>query len=177
MRPEIGAETGLPSDGNIGLCRARMSFAFSTRRRFLQSSLAATAALSLPARLRAATEGANGDIRVAIVGFNGRGGDHIKNFTGIKGVRLVALCDVDAKVLERGAAQLKNKNLDVQTFQDYRKLLESKEVDVISIATPNHWHALGAIWAIQAGNWSKLAPTSPLKTSVLTITASAGAVR
>jgi predicted dehydrogenase len=122
-----------------------------TRRRFLQSTIAASAALSLPARLRAAAEGANGDIRVAVVGFNGRGQDHIKNYLGLKGVRITALCDVDSKVLEKGAAQLKNKNLEVETYQDIRKLLESKEVDVVSIATPNHWHSLGAIWAIQAG--------------------------
>ena len=122
-----------------------------TRRRFLQSTIAATAALSLPARLRAAAEGANGDVRVAIVGFKGRGQDHIKNYLGLKGVRITALCDVDSGVLEKGAAQLKNKNVEVQTFADIRKLLESKEVDAVSIATPNHWHSLGAIWAVQAG--------------------------
>jgi predicted dehydrogenase len=122
-----------------------------TRRTFLKSTLAASAALSLPARLHAQAAGANGDIRVAVVGFKGRGGDHIKNYLGLKGVRITALCDVDSKVLESGAAQLKNKSVDVETYVDIRKLLESKEVDVVSIATPNHWHALGAIWAIQAG--------------------------
>jgi predicted dehydrogenase len=122
-----------------------------SRRTFLKSTIAATAALSLPARLRAAAEGANGDIRIAVVGFNGRGGDHIKNYLGLKGVRITALCDVDSKVLEKGAAQLKNKELEVETYQDIRKLLESKEVDAVSIATPNHWHSLAAIWAIQAG--------------------------
>ncbi len=122
-----------------------------SRRRFLQSTIAATAALSLPARLRAAVDGANGDIRIAVVGFNGRGQDHIKNYLGQKGTRITALCDVDSKVLEKGAAQLKNKNVEVETYQDIRKLLESKEVDAVSIATPNHWHSLGAIWAIQAG--------------------------
>ena len=121
------------------------------RRTFLKSSLAASAALSLPARVRAQSPGANDDIRVAVIGFNGRGGDHIGNYLKLKGVRLVALCDVDTTVLEKGKAQLAGKGAEVATYQDIRKLLESKEVDAISIATPNHWHSLAAIWAIQAG--------------------------
>ena len=121
------------------------------RRSFLKSSLAASAALSLPARLCAAAEGANDDIRIGIVGFNGRGQDHIGNFLGCKGARIVALCDVDSAVLEKGVAQLAAKGHTVTPYRDMRKMIESKEVDVVSIATPNHWHALGAIWAIQAG--------------------------
>jgi len=122
-----------------------------TRRSFLKSSIAASAALSLPAHLYSAAAGANGDIRVAVVGCKGRGGDHIKNYLGLKGVRIVALCDVDKGVLEKGVAQLKGKGAEVEGFTDIRKMLESKEIDAVSIATPNHWHALGAIWACQAG--------------------------
>ena len=121
------------------------------RRSFLKSTIAASAALSLPARIHAQSPGANDDIRVAVIGFNGRGGDHIGNYLKAKGVRIVALCDVDAKVLEKGKAQLAAKGADVATHQDIRKLLESKEVDAISIATPNHWHSLAAIWGCQAG--------------------------
>ncbi len=121
------------------------------RRRFLQGSLLSAASLALPARLRAASEGANSDIRIAVVGFNGRGQDHIGNYLKLPGVRIVALCDVDQKVLDKGVAQLKEKGHEVTPFRDIRKLLESKEVDAISIATPNHWHSLGAIWGCQAG--------------------------
>ncbi len=121
------------------------------RRSFLKSSLAATAALSLPARLRAAADGANGDIRMAVIGFNARGRDHISNYLAIKGVRIVALCDVDSAVLAGAAEQLKKKGQEVETFTDIRKLLESKNIDAVSIATPNHWHSLAAIWACQAG--------------------------
>jgi predicted dehydrogenase len=121
------------------------------RRTFLKGSLAAAATVSLPARVRAQAPGANSDIRVAIVGFNGRGQAHIKGYLEQKGVRIVALCDVDKQVLEKGVAQMAAKNITVETFQDIRKLLESKEVDAISIATPNHWHSLGAIWGCQAG--------------------------
>ena len=121
------------------------------RRTFLKGSIAAAAALSLPARTYAQAEGANGDIRIAVIGFNGRGADHISNYLKLKGARIVALCDVDSAVLEKGAAQMKKNGLEVETYQDIRKLLENKNIDVVSIATPNHWHSLAAIWAIQAG--------------------------
>ncbi len=122
-----------------------------TRRSFLKSSIAAGAALSLPARLYSAAAGANEDIRIGVIGFNGRGQDHIKGYLGLKGARIVAMCDVDTAVLDKGVAQLKAKGQEVTPYQDIRKMLESKEVDVVSIATPNHWHSLAAIWAIQAG--------------------------
>src|SRR3954454_792766 len=122
-----------------------------TRRSFLQKSALTAAAVSLSAKTRTNAAGANGDIRVAVIGFNGRGGSHIAGYNGLKGVRLTALCDVDSKVLEKGKAQMAGKGHDVETYQDLRKLLENKDIDAISIATPNHWHALAAIWGIQAG--------------------------
>jgi len=121
------------------------------RRNFLKNTALAGAALSLPARVRAAAEGSNSDIRIAVVGFHGRGEAHIKAYLGIKGVRIVALCDVDSDVLDKGVKQLQSKNVEVKPFKDIRKLLDSGEVDAISIATPNHWHSLAAIWGIQAG--------------------------
>ncbi len=121
------------------------------RRSFLKTSLAASAALSLPARIYAQAAGSNDDIRVGVVGFNSRGMDHISNYLKVKGARIVALCDVDSAVLEKGVAELKAKGHEVTGYQDFRKMLESKEVDVVSLATPNHWHALGSIWAVQAG--------------------------
>ncbi len=114
------------------------------RRTFLKSSIAAAAAISLPARTYAQSPGANSDIRVAVIGFNGRGNDHIKGYLGQNGVRLVALCDVDTDVLARGKDQLQKKGAEVETYQDIRKLLENKDIDAISIATPNHWHSLAA---------------------------------
>jgi predicted dehydrogenase len=121
------------------------------RRNFIRSAGFAAAALSLPARVWAQSAGANDDIRVAVVGFKGRGGDHIKGFEGIKGVRLTALCDCDSKILAAGAKRFQDKGREIETYTDVRKLLESKNVDAISIATPNHWHSLCSIWAIQAG--------------------------
>jgi predicted dehydrogenase len=123
----------------------------TNRRTFLKQSALAGAALSLPAYVRAAAEGANSDIRIAVVGFHGRGQSHISAYSGMKGVRIVALCDVDSAVLEKGVKQLQAKNVETKPFKDIRKLLDSGEVDAISIATPNHWHSLAAIWGIQAG--------------------------
>ena len=121
-----------------------------TRRSFLTRTALAGAALSLPARIYSQAPGANSDIRIGVVGFNGRGQSHISAYLGMKGVRIVALCDVDSVVLDKGIKQLQAKNLEVKGFKDMRQMLDSGEVDAVSIATPNHWHALGAIWALQA---------------------------
>jgi len=120
-----------------------------TRRSFLQRTALATGALTFSVNKRIL--GANSDIRVAVVGFHGRGADHIAGLRNVAGVRLVALCDVDKHVLGNGVEAAKNRGEIVEGYTDIRKLLENKNVDVISIATPNHWHALAAIWAMQAG--------------------------
>ena len=122
-----------------------------TRRSFLQSSLVTAASLSLPARSWAQVAGANNDIRVAVVGFGGRGKSHIGEFGGMKGVRLVALCDADKRILEGEVNRLKNKGTPIEGYTDVRKLLENKDIDVVSTATPNHWHALISVWSCQAG--------------------------
>jgi predicted dehydrogenase len=121
------------------------------RRTFIKNSVYAAGAVSFSARSWAQVAGANGDIRHAVIGFNGRGKDHISELGKVPGVRLVALCDVDSNVLDRETQRLAKSNHSVRTYVDIRKLLEDKEVDTVSIATPNHWHSLAAIWAIQAG--------------------------
>ncbi|MEQ1860478.1 MAG: Gfo/Idh/MocA family oxidoreductase [Chthoniobacteraceae bacterium] len=122
-----------------------------TRRSFLQRSLAAGAALSLPAKIYAQAPGSNSAIRIAVIGFNGRGNSHIAGFSGIEGVRIVGLCDADYGVLEKGKASLAKKDINVEGYTDVRKLLENKDIDAISTATPNHWHSLISIWGVQAG--------------------------
>ena len=133
------------------------------RRSFLKSTLLTTASLSFwPAtggRAAAARQpsvqtrpqGANQDLRFAVVGFKGRGADHISGLRQVKGTRLVALCDVDRDVLAREIKKCQDRGEQVQGYTDIRKLLERPDLDFISIATPNHWHALASIWAIQAG--------------------------
>jgi predicted dehydrogenase len=118
-----------------------------TRRNFLKSSAAASVTASSWSRIL----GANDAVRVAVVGFNGRGKSHIAAFSNMEGVRLVALCDADRAVLDAQASKLQTAGKPVQSFQDVRKVIESKDIDAISTATPNHWHALLSIWAVQAG--------------------------
>jgi predicted dehydrogenase len=118
------------------------------RRSFIVGSLGAAAGALLPA---SRCLGANDAIRVAVVGFNGRGAGHISELTKIPGVRLVALCDVDPAVLGRHVSALDKQGIKVEGFSDVRKLLEMKDLDAITTATPNHWHSLIGIWACQAG--------------------------
>ena len=96
--------------------------------------------------------GANEQINIAVIGINGRGNNLIDGFGKIKGVRIAALCDVDEKVLNRRAAEVEKKfGYKPKTEWDLRKIYEMKDIDAVAIATPNHWHALGTIWACQAG--------------------------
>jgi predicted dehydrogenase len=127
-----------------------------SRRHFIRNSLLTAAALkSWPLIAQTNTNsrvlGANGDIRYAVVGFNGRGGEHINGLAKVPGTRLVALCDVDSAVLEKELSKVTANGEQVQGYTDIRKLLENKNIDAVTFATPNHWHALGSIWAIQAG--------------------------
>jgi predicted dehydrogenase len=122
-----------------------------TRRQFVKGSLAAGLGLTL-AGPTARVRGANDEIRAAVIGINGRGGSHISAFEEMDGVRVAALCDVDRNVLDRKAAAFEKKyGRKVDTYVDLRKMLENKDIDVVSIATPNHWHSLATIWACQAG--------------------------
>src|SRR5881394_2375008 len=123
-----------------------------TRRSFLKSSaLATTATVAWSARSWSQVPSANDDIRIAVVGFGGRGQSHLEGFGKMKGCRITGLCDVDDAILGKEKQKQSDKGVSVEAFSDIRKLLESKNVDAISIATPNHWHSLAGIWAIQAG--------------------------
>jgi predicted dehydrogenase len=120
-----------------------------SRRSFVKTSALVSAGAILPVRSWGQVLGANSDIRVAVIGLNGRGKNHLSSLAKIPGVRVVALCDVDSALLEKTKASLTG--TECKTYVDVRDLLASKEVDAVTIATPNHWHSLGAIWALQAG--------------------------
>jgi len=96
--------------------------------------------------------GANDRVNVAVVGVRSRGREHISIFGALPGARVAAVCDIDQAQTDR-AVQLAEKvqGSKPKTYQDFRKLLEDKDIDAVSIATCNHWHALGTIWACQAG--------------------------
>ena len=96
--------------------------------------------------------GPNDTLRVACVGIRGRGGSHIRGFSKLPNVEVAALCDIDESVLAKRAGELEaaGKKKPV-TYTDFRKLLEDKSIDAVSIATTNQWHTLQTIWACQAG--------------------------
>ena len=132
------------------------------RREFLQQSAAISAAMAAlgSSNLLHAEEpkpverrtGANDTLRVAIVGVNGRGMSHVGGFNNHNGCEIVTICDPDEAVIGRAMKAVEGKRKQAPTYEkDIRKVLEDKSIDIISIATPNHWHALAAIWAMQAG--------------------------
>lgn len=127
-----------------------MNSTMPSRRHFLAGTIAGAAGLAtLPAWAKPI--GANDDVRVAVIGFNGRGNGHIGSLLGIKGVRLVALCDVDDNVMARKVADLEKKGIKVKQYKDYRECCADPEIDAITIATPNHSHTLIALTAMANG--------------------------
>ena len=99
---------------------------------------------------------ANGDIRVGIVGFNAQGWGHLQNYlpgskSKLDGAVLAAICDVDDKVLAKGRDAANKAGLKVAEYKDYRKMFESKEIDAVVLAPPNHQHSIMTIVALQAG--------------------------
>jgi predicted dehydrogenase len=125
-----------------------------TRRAFLRNT-AVVSATALTARSWGQVAGANGELRVAVIGVNGRGKNHLESLSKIAGVRIVAICDPDTAVLERTKKHSTKSGATpaahAKTYVDVRELLAAKDIDAVTIATPNHWHSLGAIWACQAG--------------------------
>ncbi len=123
-----------------------------SRREFIKTGAAATAALAAPLILPRSVFGANERIRVAVLGVNGRGKDHIKGMMNQPDVQVVTLCDPDSNISAQRAKEFeKTYDKTVKTEQDLRRVFDDKEIDAVTIATPNHWHALAAIWACQAG--------------------------
>ena len=111
----------------------------------MQGSMAAGAAMLLPT---ARVLGANSDIRVAVIGTGWMGGLHCKQLKHISGVRTVALSDADLQRMDEDAQVF---DQEPHKHQDFRRVLDDKNIDAVIIATPNHWHCSMAIMACQAG--------------------------
>ena len=95
--------------------------------------------------------GPNEVVRMAVIGVRGRGLEHVAGLSYQPDVRITTLCDIDRRVAGP-AAMVVDAKYGKHTFvQDLRRVFDDKNIDAVSIATPNHWHALAAIWAIQAG--------------------------
>ncbi len=124
-----------------------------SRRSFLKKTVAASsAAIVAPTIVSAKVFGANDRINAAVLGVHGRGKSHIKAFMAQDNVQITTLCDPDMVVLKERQKEFKETyDKDVALEQDLRRVMDNKDIDVVSIATPNHWHSLAAIWACQAG--------------------------
>src|SRR5437867_933661 len=140
-------------DHFIGFNGGCMSSPKASRRDFLTLTSAgvASTALGVTASSYAKIMGANDRVRVAVCGVRGRGKDHIYGFSRVPLTEIAALCDVDESVLNQRLGDVEKLGVPKpKSYVDVRKLLEDKDIDAISIATPNHWHSLMAIWACQA---------------------------
>jgi len=128
-----------------------------SRRDFLKAGVSGTAGLAAISSMVLLSRpegvlGANDRVRVAICGLHGRGMDHVRNYSQLHNVQIAALCDIDENVIRERLGEMEKGGIaKPATFVDVRKLLDDKSIDAISIATPNHWHSLMAIWACQAG--------------------------
>lgn len=115
-----------------------------SRRTFFQG-----AALALSATR---VHGANDRINVGLVGIGGRGTAHLNSYTKIQDAQITGLCDVNQAARERAQTRLTNAGATkAKEYANMRELFADKNVDAVSIATPNHWHALASIWACEAG--------------------------
>ena len=135
-----------------------MSMSHLSRRQFMNRSLAAAgvgAAFAISGtKSSGRIIGANDTVRVAIAGLNGRGGEHVGQFVKMPGVAITYLVDPDTRTYQKRLDQIAkagNEGHAPATVQDIRRALDDKTVDAVSVATPNHWHALITIWACQAG--------------------------
>ena len=116
------------------------------RRFFFGTTLAATAASQIK------TTAASDQINIAIIGVGGRGRNMISDFRPIAGARISHLCDVDQASIEKAMAIIEKYNMPrPQIVGDFRRVLDDKSVNAVSIATPDHWHAPAAILACDAG--------------------------
>lgn len=129
-----------------------------TRRRFVNKSAQAIAGAgllsSLPWEVAASIKkrvSQNDKINIATIGVNGMGWSDTTSLLKIPEVNLMAICDVDENVINKRVAELEKIKIKVDTYTDYRKLLENKDIDVVVIGTPDHWHCLQMVEACASG--------------------------
>jgi predicted dehydrogenase len=129
------------------------------RREFLHDTTALAAALAgaglIAGRSPAAAKkkgDANDQLHVAVIGVNGRGMSHVHDFANKHGCVITTICDCDSAVIAPAMKHVEKQQGKPPRFeQDLRRVMDDKSIDIITIATPNHWHALAAIWGLQSG--------------------------
>ena len=122
-----------------------------SRRDLLRGAAAVSAAGALGPFFPGRVLGANDRVNVAIIGIRGQGGAHIGGFSRIPNVHIKTFCDIDENLFGERIKKFEAQHKYAPgTAFDMRKVFDDKEIDAVSFATPNHWHALGTIWAAQA---------------------------
>lgn len=135
------------------------------RRKFIKNSVSLTsAAFVAPSYIKnMITESPNERVNVAVIGLGGdrervrgiirgRGIVHIREYAKMTNVKVKTVCDVDERLFPNISKEVEELfGIKPQTEVDYRKILEDKDIDIVSLATPDHWHALQTVWACQAG--------------------------
>jgi predicted dehydrogenase len=134
-----------------------------SRREFLHESLFAAAAAAVAGGIQreawawepkavGRTVGPNDQIRVAVIGVKSRGRDHVRGYNAFKDVTIAAICDTDLNQIPGAIKIVTDSGKPApKAVQDLRRIMDDPEIDAVSIATPNHWHSLAAIWAMQSG--------------------------
>ena len=124
-----------------------------SRRSFIkQSGAGLFAASAFPTFVPSTAFGANDRVNVAVIGVRGQGGAHLGGFGRIPNVRIHTIVDVDENLFPERVKEVRDRfGYAPRTLHDMRRAFEDPEIDAVTFATPNHWHALGTIWAAQAG--------------------------
>ncbi|MFN8208985.1 MAG: Gfo/Idh/MocA family oxidoreductase [Bacteroidales bacterium] len=130
-----------------------MSF---NRRSFIKKTAAASAGIGaltvLPSQVWSSPVGPNDQLNVALIGCRNMGFGILRHHLAEPGVNCVALCDVDEKILNDRAAEVKKDfNQSPKLYKDFRKMLEQKDIDAVIIGTPDHWHCLNLVYSLEAG--------------------------
>ena len=126
----------------------------SSRRDFLKAGSAAGSLIIMGTKASGQIKGANDRVRIAVAGLNGRGQSHIGGWLKAENTELAYAIDPDRKILYKRLKSIEDRTegkFTTQGISDFRKALEDKSLDAISVATPNHWHSLITITAAQAG--------------------------
>ena len=120
------------------------------RRNFLSATGSTAAALTAAQYSRVL--GANERLSTAVIGVNGRGKSHIRIAARNPATEVAAVVDIDQAVAEKAAAMTAQmQGRKPKEYKDLRDMLADKSIDIVTVATTNHWHALATIWAVQAG--------------------------
>ncbi|MFO0966892.1 MAG: Gfo/Idh/MocA family oxidoreductase, partial [Gemmataceae bacterium] len=123
-----------------------------TRRTFLKTLAAAATVTVAGTKSSGRVIGAGDTIRIAVAGLHGRGSAHVGGFVGQRNVQITYLVDPDSRTFAARLATVRDRGGNTpRTVADIRTALEDRNVDAISVATPNHWHSLMTIWGAQHG--------------------------